>query len=166
MTCSNCGHDNPSNRKFCSQCGAGLTPVSSSGGSAEPGNSEAGGAPCKQCGATVPPGRKFCTVCGSAVSATSSTPPSDGSIQASLAKLGIRFSKGEWIGFAVSVTGGFVMARILPYVYPILSPVLDAVFGPGPSNPRDSFNSFMMTGITFATSFIISFIVFKKKRET
>jgi hypothetical protein len=65
------------------------------------------------------------------------------------------------------VAAGLVMARILPYIYPVIfAHLLDQVFGPGMSVARDGFNTHMMTAITFATSFVISFIVFRKRRET
>jgi len=47
MRCSNCGSENPAAKKFCSECGAGLSRS------------------CPQCGAENAPGAKFCGDCGS-----------------------------------------------------------------------------------------------------
>ena len=46
MRCSNCGADNPSGKKFCSQCGQKLTLV------------------CSQCGTKCLPDDKYCGECG------------------------------------------------------------------------------------------------------
>ncbi len=50
MRCSNCGSENPAGKKFCSECGAGLSRG------------------CRQCGAENAPGAKFCGDCGTALS--------------------------------------------------------------------------------------------------
>jgi hypothetical protein len=65
-------------------------------------------------------------------------------------------------GFVIAVIAGLVMARVLPYIFPLASPLEDAWFGEGISSARDRFNSFAMTAITFATSSVISFHVFRK----
>jgi RNA polymerase subunit RPABC4/transcription elongation factor Spt4 len=171
MNCSKCGNANPPGRKFCRQCGSPLivAPLS-----AAPEPPKSGGTLCVQCGDTVPMGKSFCPQCGARANpATPITPtppatpagPPDGSIQAALARLGIRLSRRELIGLALSVAAGMVMARILPYIYPVLfGHLLDRVFGPGMSNARDGFNSHMMTVITFLSSFVISFFSFRKRR--
>ncbi|MGH3026547.1 MAG: zinc-ribbon domain-containing protein, partial [Gaiellaceae bacterium] len=51
MLCPGCGTENPAGKKFCSECGTGLT------------------AACASCGAALPDGVKFCGECGSAVAA-------------------------------------------------------------------------------------------------
>lgn len=51
MKCPNCGSDNPSNTKFCGECGAPLSLV------------------CAVCGKSNPAHHKFCSECGSALSA-------------------------------------------------------------------------------------------------
>jgi class 3 adenylate cyclase len=51
MHCSNCGSDNPAGKKFCSECGAGLSRG------------------CPQCGADNAPAAKFCGDCGAALNA-------------------------------------------------------------------------------------------------
>jgi hypothetical protein len=59
-------------------------------------------------------------------------------ITASLNKLGIPVTTGQWIGAVVSVLAGIIIARVLPYVYPIFfSRILDLILGPGVSTLRD-----------------------------
>ena len=49
MTCPRCQHENPSQAKFCLECGARLAHQ------------------CSQCGTELPAGAKFCLECGRAV---------------------------------------------------------------------------------------------------
>ena len=56
MICGTCRHDNESNAKFCSGCGAAL------------------GLRCSECDAEQVAGSKFCNQCGSALTGTSATP--------------------------------------------------------------------------------------------
>jgi hypothetical protein len=56
MRCSNCGSENPSAKKFCSECGAGLSRG------------------CPKCGAENAPAAKFCGDCGAALSAPVQAP--------------------------------------------------------------------------------------------
>lgn len=170
MNCSNCGQTNPPGKKFCRQCGTLLKSVSPSVSGPRQQVPAMGGTPCARCGAHVSAGKAFCTQCGTSVKTASAIHPAPevalpGSIQAGLAELGIRFSRRKLIGFGLSVASGMVMARILPYIYPVaFGPLLDRVFGPGPG-ARDVFNSHMMTAITFLTSFVISFIAFRRPRS-
>jgi class 3 adenylate cyclase/tetratricopeptide (TPR) repeat protein len=53
MKCSRCQHENPTNQKFCGECGARLA------------------SPCPSCGATNPPGQKFCGECGASLTEAS-----------------------------------------------------------------------------------------------
>lgn len=46
VVCPKCGHENPTDDKFCGNCGARLRPA------------------CPECGAEIPPGNKFCGDCG------------------------------------------------------------------------------------------------------
>lgn len=173
MNCGTCGAANPADKKFCRQCGSPLVPVASvtSAPQRTPVTREA---LCAQCGSSIPPGKTFCTNCGAPVSGPSTRPTQSlataqaapGSIEASLEKLGIRISRRQLIGFAISVVAGMVVARILPYAYPILlGRILDQAFGLGPSPGRDAFNTHSMTVITFATSFVLSFFATRKRRE-
>jgi hypothetical protein len=59
MRCSNCGSENPAWKKFCSECGAGLSRG------------------CPQCGAENAPGAKFCGDCGAGLSAPVQTPAAE-----------------------------------------------------------------------------------------
>src|SRR5215471_10375634 len=49
MRCSRCGSENPTDKRFCGDCGAALTNH------------------CPQCGAENPPGKRFCSDCGTAL---------------------------------------------------------------------------------------------------
>ena len=49
ITCSSCGHENRSGRKFCAECGAPLAPA------------------CPSCGAANEPGERFCGNCGARI---------------------------------------------------------------------------------------------------
>jgi class 3 adenylate cyclase/ribosomal protein L40E len=53
VRCSRCERDNPTEAKFCLECGARLAPA------------------CVRCGVVLPPGAKFCSECGDEVSARS-----------------------------------------------------------------------------------------------
>lgn len=139
---------------------------------------------CTACGSSLKAGIQFCTKCGTRVSApvptsdqrsTTSRQPSpqqtpvassgspSPSIQASLGRLGIQLSSRHLVGFILASLAGMVVARILPFIYPyVFFPLLAIVFQGNPSGSSDSFNSFMMTAITFLTSFVISFITFRK----
>ena len=54
MNCSRCQHDNPSNAKFCLECGARLTLL------------------CAKCQSELPSGAKFCLECGEPVASRAS----------------------------------------------------------------------------------------------
>ena len=51
MNCPACGADNPSDKRFCGDCGARLVPL------------------CPSCGGRNPPDKKFCGDCGAALDA-------------------------------------------------------------------------------------------------
>ena len=130
MICQNCGAEIAAHAKFCLNCGATL---------GQPG---------------TPP---VATVSQSLESLASAVKPTAKSLLESLARLGINFSRKQIIGFVISLIGGMIMARILPFIYPIFDPILTVVFGAGPGAVRDGFNTNMMTLITFFTSFGLSF---------
>lgn len=121
----------------------------------------AGPAFCRRCGAPRRPGKSFCSRCGAAFGPAPAQPPAakpvppaapDNSLHGSLGRLGLRVTGGQLVSFVLAVIGGLIMARILPYVYPVFDPLLTAAFGAGMSSARDGFNSLMMTLITFSTS--------------
>src|SRR6266581_4336786 len=55
MVCSNCGTENPTGSKYCSECGAPLARA------------------CSTCGSPVPPAAKFCNECGSLLAGAAPT---------------------------------------------------------------------------------------------
>jgi class 3 adenylate cyclase/tetratricopeptide (TPR) repeat protein len=57
VICLQCGTDNSTRRKFCGECGAGLSTA------------------CPACGSAIEPGTKFCGECGTALGATAPAPP-------------------------------------------------------------------------------------------
>lgn len=57
MDCGICRHDNETNSKFCSECGAPLAPR------------------CPSCEAEQPAGSKFCNQCGSNIATGAGAPP-------------------------------------------------------------------------------------------
>ncbi len=56
MNCPRCGSENTPGRKFCGECGAGLSQS------------------CPSCGSAIEPGTKFCGECGAAVNAAAAPP--------------------------------------------------------------------------------------------
>ena len=130
MICQNCGSRNADDLRFCGNCGKPLA--------------QSAGSPVQPTSVTLE-------------SITSAVAPTAKSLLESLARLGINFSRKQIIGFVISLIGGMIMARILPFIYPIFDPILTVVFGAGPGAVRDGFNTNMMTLITFSTSFVLSF---------
>src|SRR5205085_6118511 len=60
MVCPSCGAANPSEAKFCHQCGTAL-----------------GGERCRSCGSELPVGARFCPVCGTPVEPAASAEPEE-----------------------------------------------------------------------------------------
>ncbi len=56
MNCPRCGSENTPGRKFCGECGSGLSQS------------------CQSCGSAIEPGTKFCGECGAAVNAAAAPP--------------------------------------------------------------------------------------------
>ena len=87
-------------------------------------------------------------------------------ITASLNRLGIRLTTGQWIGAVAAVLAGLIIARILPFIYPLIFPrLLDLVLGPGISTVRDGLNTWIMSMCTLGTSFVISFATAPTTRD-
>ena len=153
LVCSNCGTQNTEGTKFCRECG---TPLGSPAASAPP--------PRTATPSTRPIDtfynfiRDVLTRVGVAPSSLPATTPPAKDIRESLLRLGISFSRGQLIGFGLSLLGGMIVARILPFIYPVFDPILTLAFGSGASATRDGFNTNMMTLITFFTSFALSFV--------
>jgi hypothetical protein len=86
-------------------------------------------------------------------------PPADKSFMASLARLGIPVRIGQVIGIIAGLFVGLVVARLLPFIYPLFSAgLLDLVFGPGISAARDGFNTQFMTCCTCCSSFLVALV--------
>ena len=90
-------------------------------------------------------------------------------ITASLNRLGIRLTTGQWVGAVIAVIAGLIVARVLPFVYPLIfSWLLDLVLAPGPSDLRDGLNTMVMNLCTLGTSFVISLVatvLFRRRRR-
>jgi class 3 adenylate cyclase/predicted ATPase len=71
MRCSNCGSQNPGEKKFCGDCGAPLANQ------------------CQKCGAQNPPGKRFCGDCGASLAGNAPTTPAK-PLAATLAESQIR----------------------------------------------------------------------------
>lgn len=65
MNCSNCGHSNPEDYRYCEACGSVLdkldTPASEAAAASQPGRA------CPQCGAENPDPYRFCEDCGASL---------------------------------------------------------------------------------------------------
>lgn len=153
MICQNCGTQNAEGVKFCRECGAplGLTDAPPT----QPRATSSSSVPTIQ--QLYVAARKSLIDFGVSSSTIPETMPTAKNIRESLARLGITFSREQIVGFAISLIGGMIVARILPFIYPIFDPILTFAFGSGPGEMRDGFNTNMMTLITFATSFVLSF---------
>jgi hypothetical protein len=79
-----------------------------------------------------------------------------------LQPLGLQLSGRHVIGFVVATVAGMVVARVLPYVWIYLDPVLTLLFGAGATPLRDNANYVAMTAITAFTSFYLAYRTFKK----
>jgi len=156
LVCSNCGTQNTAGTKFCRECG---TPLGSP--TAPPTQSRATPASTAPITTLYNLIRAALTRLGVSPSAMPETMPPAKDIRESLLRLGISFSRNQLIGFGLSLLGGIVMARILPFIYPVFDPLLTIVFGSGPGAARDGFNTNMMTLITFSTSFVMSFVTMR-----
>jgi hypothetical protein len=73
--------------------------------------------------------------------------------------LGIGVNREQVLVVIAAVFVGLVIARLLPYVYPIFSArLLDLIFGPGYSPVRDGFNTNFMTACTCFSSFAVALL--------
>jgi hypothetical protein len=85
--------------------------------------------------------------------------PERNSLLASLSRLGVPASVPQLLSMVAAFVVGVVIARALPFIYPILAaPILDAVFGPGISSARDGFNTNFMTACTCCSSTLIALV--------
>lgn len=133
---------------------------------------------CPNCGVVNPSGSRFCNTCGTPLAASPPPPPrpkpsptpspqrpsAPGKGQSpliqSLGRLGLPVTRRQLIGLGIAILTGMIVARALPYIYPLLfARILDFVLGQGISATRDSFNSFFMTTITFCSSFLVAVVM-------
>jgi zinc-ribbon domain len=122
---------------------------------------------CTRCGSSLPANKQFCSKCGAPVLPVEDPPSPTGSIlaplQSGLQKLGIPVTVQQLVGLIVSIVVGLVLARILPYIYaPTVGYLLDFLQLSVPT--RDTLNWFMMTALTFLTSFAVGFILSGRRR--
>lgn len=99
------------------------------------------------------------------------------SIVESLNKLGLRVSPRQIAGFVAAILTGVVVARLLPYFYPIVASrwldiffgLFERILGTSLRNSRDSMNTFLMTACTFTSSFLVAFVsalLFRTRRRS
>jgi len=129
-------------------------------------------ADCRVCGHPNPEDAKFCLNCGTALIAAprpapEATPPATSrpgsSILDSLQALGFRPTCGQIAGFVGAVVFGLVLARALPFVFPVFYPALNFVFRDVLGREPDAFNTAAMTwltclssaGVAFASTFLL-----------
>jgi hypothetical protein len=127
---------------------------------------------CRNCQAELQPNQKFCTACGTPVESAPAVrssqpapvqrpprPAATGggqtSLQTSLGRLGVPVSLSAIIGFFTALVVGLIVPRVLPYIFPLFYPILNVVFRGSP----DTFNKVGMTGLTFMSSFVVSFVI-------
>lgn len=138
--CPNCGQENPSTTKFCRRCGTSLL---------------------------VPSGPPPATPI--AAPPTPAASPTPGSLQASLARIGLRPTCGQLASFAAAVVFGLALARLLPLVFPFFYPILSFVFIDLLHSTPDAFNTMAMTSLTCLGSFGLAFLtslVFGRRRRS
>jgi len=144
MDCPNCGYRNPPDQRFCVNCKLLLGQPASP---TPPRPNQAQQLPAYPAHNSPP-------------QQPSSVPQSPKTQPGPLARLGLRFNLGQGIGCIGGVLVGLVVARALPYIYPIFSArLLDLIFGPGYSPLRDGFNSNLMTACTCLSSFLVALAV-------
>lgn len=94
--------------------------------------------------------------------------PPGSSLVDSLRALGFRPTCGQIAGFAGAVIFGMVLARALPFVFPVFYPLLDLVFNKILHTAPDPFNTAVMTCFTFLGSAGVAFLttlLFGAKRK-
>jgi len=120
---------------------------------------------CTKCGATLPQAGAFCGQCGNAASIPDALPADapDGSLRASLARLGIPLGLRQIIGLGISLILGVALPRLAPYVLPIVFPLLDKLPWAHLPFTIETFNTWSITLLTLAVTFVPTFIAFRQK---
>jgi len=145
--CQQCGHSNPANAKFCLNCGTALQ-ARPAGPAAAP----VAAVSSASAGPAASPG-----------SPPAAPAPKSSSLLDSLRGLGLRPSCGQIAGFVGAVVLGMVLARALPFVFPVFYPALNFVFRDVLGREPDAFNTAAMTwltclssaGVAFASTFLL-----------
>ena len=149
--CRVCGHPNPEDAKFCTNCGTALIvtrrPAPAAAlASPTPAASQVAAAPPASASPAASPG-----------SPSAAPAPKPSSLLDSLRGLGIRPTCGQIAGFVGAVVFGLVLARALPFVFPAFYPILDFVFRDVLGREPDAFNTAAMTWLTCLSSAGVAF---------
>jgi hypothetical protein len=86
----------------------------------------------------------------------------------SLRGLGLRPTCGQIAGFVGAVVFGIVLARALPFVFPVFYPALNFVFRDVLGREPDAFNTAAMTWLTCLSSAGVAFastFLFGRRRK-
>ena len=92
----------------------------------------------------------------------------DGSIQASLGRLGLQVTSQQLVGVAVAVLAGWLVGRVLAFdfvinLYSHTVGRIQELLGLAQTT-RDSFNKYAMAAVPFLTSFVISWVLCRGRR--
>jgi len=159
--CHQCGHSNPANAKFCLNCGTALQALRG------PGPSQPARVPSAQAqppiGAAPAANPASAGPAASPDSPPAAPAPKSSSLLDSLRGLGLRPTCGQMAGFVGAVVFGIVLARALPFVFPLFYPILNFVFRDVLGREPDAFNTAAMTwltclgsaGVAFASTFLL-----------
>lgn len=93
--CQSCGADNPEDSRFCTGCGASLTPPAATGETR-----------CPACGAAVSAGSRFCVACGQPVEGPAAPTPAHCTSCGARLEPGSRFCTECGASLAVLAAGG------------------------------------------------------------
>jgi len=155
--CQQCGHSNPANAKFCLNCGTALSAARRPAPVAAPVSPTPAASPV----AAAPPASA--SPAASPGSPAAAPAPKSSSLLDSLRGLGLRPTCGQIVGFVGAVVFGIVLARALPFVFPVFYPALNFVFRDVLGREPDAFNTAAMTwltclgsaGVAFASTFLL-----------
>jgi len=171
--CHRCGHSNPDNAKYCLNCGAALhasrepapakTELARPPGvlSAQPQPHQVPSAQPRP--PVAPSASPSAASLDSPVAASPASAAKPSSLLDSLRGLGLRPTCGQIAGFVGAVVFGLVLARALPFVFPVFYPALNFVFREVLGREPDAFNTAAMTwltclgsaGVAFASTFLL-----------
>ena len=158
--CHQCGHSNPENAKFCLNCGTALHALR---GSAPTGPAPAQPPQVPSAQPQPPQVPSARPPIGAAPSASPASAAKPSSLLDSLRGLGLRPTCGQIAGFVGAVVFGIVLARGLPFVFPVFYPILNFGFRDVLGREPDAFNTAALTwltclgsaGVAFASTFLL-----------